>query len=58
MTLPEMAAICQRLAETQQNLPVPLTWSERLALRAAAKALREFADQDLRAPVNERAHTP
>lgn len=38
-----LAAVCQRLAETQQNLSVPMTVEERLDLRAAAKALRESA---------------
>jgi hypothetical protein len=34
----------QRLAETQQNLSVPMTEQERLDLREAARRLRELND--------------
>lgn len=41
MTRAELAVICQRLAETQLNLPVPMTPAERLALREAARLLQQ-----------------
>lgn len=44
------AVVCQRLAETQMNLPVPITAAERGALRDAAQRLRSIdAIDDLNA---------
>lgn len=37
-----LAAVCRRLAETQRNMPVPLSIAERADLRLAAVALREL----------------
>lgn len=54
MTLTELAALCQRLAETQQNLPVPLTAAERLALREVAMTLRGYAELERRRRVGAR----
>lgn len=39
-----LAATCQRLAETQANLPVPLRADERIELREAAWLLRQIAE--------------
>lgn len=43
-------AVCQRLAETQQNLDVPITNGEREALRTAVRLLR--ADKKAHAPMS------